>query len=224
MGSYTAENSPPLSCYPIPPLDADGQLITFIGHGGGGGGICVFGCVRVCVCGQRCSLNNFEEDSGGLEGGEVRIFGGSSFSKNRPKRRPLFVREGENYWRQWDLISVAEIGLAAIKGLLTHTFIMYAFRGEKICSQPVLSLLAHQITQLLCLGKGYGCWCWPTLLVNLVFTWFIGETQWDGLTWPIVHQGVEQKNGKTSDHTVCCQHGGKYYRGRDKHDAYKNNA
>lgn len=36
MGSYTAENSPLLSCYPIPPLDADGQLITFVvGQGGG---------------------------------------------------------------------------------------------------------------------------------------------------------------------------------------------
>lgn len=38
MGSYTAENSPPLSCYPIPPLDADGQLITLVGHRGVGGG------------------------------------------------------------------------------------------------------------------------------------------------------------------------------------------
>lgn len=37
MGSYAAENSPLLSCYPIPPLDADGQLITFVGHGRGEG-------------------------------------------------------------------------------------------------------------------------------------------------------------------------------------------
>lgn len=36
MGSYTAENSPRLSCYPIPPLDADSQLITLVGHGGRG--------------------------------------------------------------------------------------------------------------------------------------------------------------------------------------------
>jgi len=36
----------------------------------------------------------------------------------------LFASEGEDHWRQRDLISLAEIGLAAIKGLLTHTFIM----------------------------------------------------------------------------------------------------
>lgn len=46
------------------------------------------------------------------------------FHKQAKAARPLFAREGENYWRQQDLISVAEIGLAAIKGLLTHTFIM----------------------------------------------------------------------------------------------------
>lgn len=39
MGSYTAENSPPLSCYPVPPFNADHQLITFVGQKGGGGGL-----------------------------------------------------------------------------------------------------------------------------------------------------------------------------------------
>lgn len=48
---------------------------------------------------KKKNQNNFEEDSGGLKEGKAGIFGGSSFS-NRPKRRPLFVREGENYWRQ----------------------------------------------------------------------------------------------------------------------------
>lgn len=65
MGSYTAENSPLLSCYPIPPLDADGQLITFLGHGGGRG------------WGQKKkNPNNFEEDSAGLKEGKAGIFGG----------------------------------------------------------------------------------------------------------------------------------------------------
>ncbi len=71
MGSYTAENSPLLSCYPIPPLDADGQLITFGGHGRG----------DVGAGGEKKkNQNNFEEDSGGLKEGKAGIFGGSSFS------------------------------------------------------------------------------------------------------------------------------------------------
>lgn len=75
MRSYTAENSPPLSCYPIPPLDADGQLITFMGQGGW--------CARllVCVCAHRAGgPGNFEEDLSGLRERKAGVFGGSSFS------------------------------------------------------------------------------------------------------------------------------------------------
>lgn len=73
MRSYTAENSPQLSCYPISPLDVDGQLITFVGHEAKEG------------LGQKKNQtnkhpNNFEEDSGGLKEGKAGIFGGSSFS------------------------------------------------------------------------------------------------------------------------------------------------
>lgn len=74
MGSYTAENSPPLSCYPIPPLDADGQLITFMGQGGWRARLLV--CVHIGAGGP----DNFEEDLSGLREGKAGVFGGSSFS------------------------------------------------------------------------------------------------------------------------------------------------
>lgn len=39
-----------------------------------------------------------------------------------PNAKSLFVSKGEDRWRQQDLISVAEIGLAAIKGCNTYIY------------------------------------------------------------------------------------------------------
>lgn len=74
MGSYTAENSPLLSCYLIPPLDADGQLITFVGQREGGG---------CCWAEEKKNPKFFGDDSGGFKEGKkngIFFFGGSCFS------------------------------------------------------------------------------------------------------------------------------------------------
>lgn len=65
-----------LSCYPFPLLNVDGQLITFVGHGGKVG----LGQKKIKKKKKKTHPNNFEEDSGGLKDSETGIFGGSSFS------------------------------------------------------------------------------------------------------------------------------------------------
>lgn len=76
---------------------------------------------QLCVCGGGGYPNNVPRRFGQLKERKAVSFGGLVVFINRPKQRPLFVIEGENSWRQRDLISVAEIGLAAIKALLTHS-------------------------------------------------------------------------------------------------------
>ena len=58
------------------------------------------------------------------------------------------MSKGEERWRQGDLISVAEIGLAAIKAP-PHTYIYNAVKESALMQQPVpLSLsLSHTHTQ-----------------------------------------------------------------------------
>lgn len=56
----------------------------------------------------------------------------------------------------------------------------------------MLSLLTHR--QLLCLGKGYRLWHWPTLLV---FTWVIGGTPWCDLMWPCSSSGPKSLRRET---------------------------
>lgn len=75
MGSYAAEkSSPPLSCYPTPPLDADGQLITLMGHVEEGG-VCLF-----LGAGCGCPPNNFKQDPVGLKERKAGLFSGLPFS------------------------------------------------------------------------------------------------------------------------------------------------
>lgn len=62
------KTSPCSSVTPISPLNADGQLITFVEHGDG------------LEQKKKKNPNNFEEDSAGLKEGKAGIFGGSSFS------------------------------------------------------------------------------------------------------------------------------------------------
>lgn len=69
--------------------------------------------------GKQCMRNLVEV------GDDIKLqFWWSIIFIKTPNAKSLFVSEGEDHWRQQYLISAAEIGLAAIKGLLTHTFIM----------------------------------------------------------------------------------------------------
>lgn len=74
-----------------------------------------------CVFAGGWYPNTASRRFGRLKESKAVSFGGLVVFINRPKQGPLFVIEGENYWRQRDLISVAKIGLAAIKALLTHS-------------------------------------------------------------------------------------------------------
>lgn len=95
MGSYTAENSPQLSCYPFPPLDVDGHLITFVRHGG------KVGTEKQNKQQQKnpiqTTLKMIRVD---LRTVKLEFLAAHLFHKQAKAGRPLFVREGENYWRQ----------------------------------------------------------------------------------------------------------------------------
>ena len=91
MGFYVAENAPLLSCYPPPSTGHRLSINNFHVTWRSGG--------ERATTTTKKHLNIVEKDSSGLKEVKAGNFGGLSFI-NRPKRRPLFVSEGENYWRQ----------------------------------------------------------------------------------------------------------------------------